>query len=332
MSARSLPDIARRLGGKVYSGRILCPGPGHSAKDASLSVWLERDGGLHVHSFSGDQWTDCMDYVRSALNMPTFEPGKCRQTAAKDLRTPQERLAAALQAWEKDVADRRQDALSANRLWSRAVDPGGSIMVANYFSRRGLEPDEGMAGRLFRFLEDCNRGGEKAPALLVRFAPIVHPAEAVPWGEDPPVTCIQRIFLDPGKPKGHDGKWLMGHPFSLPKPFLHDGIVTTGPAEPLQAMKLTPDEEVSMGLHLSEGFETGLAAMMAGFRPLWATYSAEALARFPTLPGVEAVTILADHDQAGLTAAFACAQRWRDAAREAVIRFRSRPGADYADR
>ena len=74
------------------------------------------------------------------------------------LRTPQERLAAALQAWEKDAATCRQDGLLANRLWSRAVDPGGT-MAADYLDGRGLELDEGMAGRLVRFLEDCPRQG-----------------------------------------------------------------------------------------------------------------------------------------------------------------------------
>ena len=124
----------------------------------------------------------------------------------------------------------------------------------------------------------------------------------------------------------------MGHPFSLPKPFLHDGIVTTGPSEPLQAMKLSPDEEVSMGLHLAEGFETGLAAMMAGFRPLWATYSADAMARFPVLPGIEAVTLMADNDKtgAGERAAFACKRRWEAAGREARIIIRNEVG-DWAD-
>ena len=71
--------------------------------------------------------------------------------------------------------------------------------------------------------------------------------------------------------------------------------------------------------------------MMAGFRPLWATYSAEAMARFPVLPGIEALTVLADHDQAGLIAAQTCAERWVAAGREVLIRWPDGLGDDYAD-
>jgi putative DNA primase/helicase len=325
----SLQQIAAALSGERRNGYVVSPGPGHSPGDRSLQVWLEPDGRLACNSFAGDDWAECMDYVRARLGLPEFSAGR-HEDKTTDRSSPQDRLAAALSQWEKDEADRRQDAVSANRLWNRAIDPGGT-MVAAYLERRGLELDEGMAGRLLRFLEDCARGSDRVPAMLVRFAPIVQPAQ-VPWGEDPVVSAIQRIFLDPSRSKGHDGKWLLGHPFNHPKPFLRDGQVIVDPALPLHVMKLTPDEEVSIGLHLAEGLESGLAAMMAGFRPLWATYSAEAMARFPVLPAIEALTVLADHDQAGLSAAFACAQRWRDAGREAVVRFRSRPGADYADR
>jgi putative DNA primase/helicase len=329
MISSSLHEMARLLGGEVHRSRISCPGPGHSPKDRSLSVWFDAEGNIACNSFASDDWAECMDYVRDRLGLPEFGSGKHEDKAA-DRRSPQERLGVALTQWEKDEADRRADADFANRIWARGIDPGGTS-VAAYLEHRRLDLDEGMAGRLVRFLEDCPRQHEKVPALLVRFSPIIHPTE-VSWGDDPPVTCIQRIFLDTSKPKGHDGKWLMGHPFSLPEPFLDDGIIVTAPSEPVQVMKLSPDEDVSMGLHLAEGFETGLAAMIAGFRPLWSSYSADAIARFPVLPGIEAVTILADHDQAGLSAAFACAQSWQKADREAAIRFRSRSGSDYADR
>ena len=54
------PDVraaARALGGDI-SGRdgVVCPGPGHSRQDRSLSVRLDSTApdGFVVHSFAGD--------------------------------------------------------------------------------------------------------------------------------------------------------------------------------------------------------------------------------------------------------------------------------------
>ncbi len=326
----NLHNAARLLHGEVSGGRISCPGPGHSRWDRSLRVSFDDGGKVRVHSFAGDDWRACRDHVRGLLGLPAFQK-QGQADAAQDKRAPQERLAEALAAWEKDLAERRADAELAARLWARAVDPGGTASAA-YLARRKLELVEGMAGRLVRHLDECPRAGARAPAMLVRFEPIGHPAAFVPWGDPSPVTCVQRIFLDPTRPKGHDGKWLMGHPFGLPKPYRgHDGCIATDPPKPIQVMELSPDEEVATGLHLAEGFETGLASMMAGFQPLWSVYSERALERFPVLPGIEALTILADHDGAGLSAAQACAERWVRAGVECFIRWPKRLGHDYAN-
>ena len=177
-----------------------------------------------------------MDYVRDRLGLPPFVPGR-REKAHKDRRSPEERLAEAIASWQSMAADHRADDRKAARLWNEAIDPTDTPAEA-YLIRRHLTLPGDMAGRTVRFHPACPRGDERLPALLVRFAPIVHPSETVPWGEDPPVTCVQRIFLDPGKPKGHDGKWLMGHPFDLPKPFLLDGRSVVPPSGRVLAMKL----------------------------------------------------------------------------------------------
>ena len=49
------------------------------------------------------------------------------------------------------------------------------------------------------------------------------------------------------------------------------------------------------------------------------------------LAGIEALTIFADHDHAGLAAAQACAERWQAAGCEAFIRWPKGLGRDYAD-
>jgi hypothetical protein len=73
---------ARALGGDI-SGRdgLVCPGPGHSRQDRSLSVRLDpnaRDGFV-VHSFAGDDPIICKDHVRERLRIEALKPnGKVR--------------------------------------------------------------------------------------------------------------------------------------------------------------------------------------------------------------------------------------------------------------
>jgi putative DNA primase/helicase len=56
-----------------------------------------------------------------------------------------------------------------------------------------------------------------------------------------------------------------------------------------------------------------------GLAPVWAATSASAIERFPVLGGVESLTIFADDDEAGMRAAFACAESWIKAGCEATI-------------
>src|SRR5262249_41695713 len=66
---------ARALAGDV-SGRngVLCPGPGHSREDRSLSVKfdLAAPDGFVVHSFAKDDAIACRDYVRERLGLEPF--------------------------------------------------------------------------------------------------------------------------------------------------------------------------------------------------------------------------------------------------------------------
>src|SRR5262245_9910696 len=72
----ALKEMARLLGGEVVRGNVLCPGPGHSADDRSLSVMPspKADCGFVVNSFAGDDVNVCKDYVRQKLDLPPFEP------------------------------------------------------------------------------------------------------------------------------------------------------------------------------------------------------------------------------------------------------------------
>ena len=71
-----LQKLARALGGEVRGGEVLCPGPGHSARDRSLSIKLDPNapGGYLVHSFAGDDPIVCRDHVREKAGLPAWQP------------------------------------------------------------------------------------------------------------------------------------------------------------------------------------------------------------------------------------------------------------------
>jgi len=153
-----------------------------------------------------------------------------------------------------------------------------------------------------RYHPRCARADGCAPAVVAEMRGI---------RTDAP-TAIQRIFIYPDA-TGRDGDRMM---FGAAR-----GAVC----------KLSPDEEVGEALGLAEGVETGLAVMAAGWRPAWSVMSAGALAEFPVLAGIRALTIFADHDEAGLLAARRCARRWEIVGRDVRIIFPNQPGADWND-
>ena len=71
-----LRTAAALLGGEVSGGQILCPGPGHSKADRSLSVKFDPSDPdkIVVHSFCGDDWKACDQHVRELLGMKPWKP------------------------------------------------------------------------------------------------------------------------------------------------------------------------------------------------------------------------------------------------------------------
>jgi hypothetical protein len=71
----TLQSWARALGGEVCGEQVLCPGPGHSAADRSLSVMIGRDGAPIVNNFSPrNNWQECKDHVRKLTGKEPFKP------------------------------------------------------------------------------------------------------------------------------------------------------------------------------------------------------------------------------------------------------------------
>jgi len=95
------------------------------------------------------------------------------------------------------------------------------------------------------------------------------------------------------------------------------------------AVMLSPFDDVTIGLVICEGVETGLALLMADLAPVWCCGGTGNLAALPVLSGIQALTIAADADEPGQKAADAVGMRWRDAGREVVVI--APPTGDWAD-
>jgi len=179
----------------------------------------------------------------------------------------------------------------ALRLWHEAR-PAKGTPVETYLASRGLRlPDA--SEHALRFHPACPRGEGRLPAMLGLMSGIV-------TGR---MLGVHRTFLTP------DGS---------AKAALEPNKMMLGRAKGA-VLKLTPDEDVSHGLALTEGIEDGLAVLNDGFAPVWACLSAGTLMNFPVLGGIEALTVFADNDTPGRTAAEACVARWRAAGKEARV-------------
>jgi putative DNA primase/helicase len=294
-------DLAQALGGHRTSGQFLAKCPCHSDRSPSLAI---RDGQLGplVFCHAGCSSRDVIDELaRRGLwearngRRCTFEPSRARHDS---------------QRWEfatSEASDYARRIGFARHLWRESYDPRGTL-AERYLNSRKLELNEDLALRVLRFHPACWWSkGEKLPCLVAAFEPITsfEPDEVLP-------QAILRVALTPSGQK--IGKKMLGP--------------VTG-----AAIKLDANADVTAGLHLAEGLETALAARSRQhWRPMWCTGAAGFIARFPVLADIQCVTIAADHDYAGLSAAQACAERWQAAGREAFIRWPNGLGHDYADR
>jgi putative DNA primase/helicase len=177
----------------------------------------------------------------------------------------------------------------ALRIWEDARDPCGTV-VETYLRHRKLALSDGLRHEVVRFHPALTYRGARGPAMVALFRDL---ATNEPCG-------ILRTFLD------HDGVKL--------------GRRLLGRAKHA-AIKLDPSEDVALGLMIGEGLETGLAAFHSGFRPVWVLGSAGAIAGFPVLPGIEAITILGEIDDRGANrrATHVCAARWMAAGQDAFV-------------
>ena len=125
------------------------------------------------------------------------------------------------------------------------------------------------------------------------------------------IRAVVGLMTDPvsNEPTGIHRTFLDGDGAKLERKMLgRQGVV-----------RLSSDDEVTMGLGITEGVEDGLAVLLSGWAPVWAATSAGAIDRFPVLAGIEALTIFADADAPGIKAANTCLVRWRSAGLDACV-------------
>jgi hypothetical protein len=189
---------------------------------------------------------------------------------------------------------------AARRLWGEAGPIEGTIAERYLIQARHLEIPEGVSGRVLRFHSSCPFGAEKHPCLVALYRTIA---------DDTPVAIHRTALSADGRKI--DRKML-------------------GPVRSA-AIKLTADADVTYGLTIGEGIETTIAGMMRGYSPAWALGAAGGIKDFPVLAGVDCLTIITDHDDAGIVAAQTCRKRWNDAGREVMTVMSPSEGEDVDD-
>jgi hypothetical protein len=292
MNAR---EIATELGPCIRNGPgWLTSCCSHEDKRPSLSLRDGDNGKLLVKCFAGCDPRDILAELRRRGLLDDRQ---------RDFRPKRRALPTPKPA---DSKHRYSD--FAAQIWRESVHPSGTL-AERYLSGRGLELADDLAMRVLRFHRHCPFKDDAGrtihvPALIVAFRPICNDDQTKP------PQAIHRIGLRPDAAK--IDKMMLG------------GIVGC-------AVKLDPDSIIGKELGVCEGVETGLAIRAVGWRPVWALGSAGAVRTLEPIPGIEALTIFADHDAAGLAAARECAQRWADAGIEAFIRTRKIAGKDWAD-
>jgi hypothetical protein len=270
--------VARALGGEVNGrNRVQAPGPGHSAKDRSLSIKLEPNapGGFLVHSFAGDDPMACKDYVRRVLGIPAFGTANHRPH-----RTQTKGARGWMAASRHAPADPRsaKQLSKARWLWGQATPIAGTPAETYLRSARGYS---GQLPATLRYLKPR----DQYPAAMIA-------AFGMTRENEPGFVAVQpdefagvhltRIRTDgTGKAGTEADKIMIGSSTGSP-------------------IVLAPPNDL-LGLAVTEGIEDGLSVHEATGLGAWA---AGAAGRLPSLadgmPGhVECVTIVADPDNVG---------------------------------
>jgi hypothetical protein len=260
-----LRRLASVLGGEVLGQGILCPGPGHSPHDRSLSVLFKPDGSVVVNSFAGQEWKECLDHVLSLVGQ--------RDIIARQM----------LPSRLSPFADSSKKLARAKHYWSCGrSDP----LPPKYLQFRGLS---GAVPGTVKFLA---AGVYPHPAVICAFGMATEPKPSVVAIDDDAVAGIHLTFLKP------DGRGKAS--IDAPK-------ITLGPSRGTPIVVAHPGD--GLGLAITEGVEDAITVHEVTGLGAWAAGCAN---RLPCLADkvpdhIEAVTIFAHNDDAGMNGANALA-------------------------
>ena len=234
MPARNRQTARRR--GARRSHQLSRTGP---FREGSQPVRLVRERQAHLLQFAGDDWRDCMDYIRARCGLPGFEAGlRTRKTQQRWLERPNERLEE-ISRLQKLAANSAARSADLGRKRHPSGTPAETICATAGFGCRRKRHGARSASIL-------PARGRTAPTCR-RSSPASHRSKTI---------CANgSAHRDPPHPPRRAGR---------------QGPQTVARRTKGQAVKLSPDEDATYGLHLCEGIETGLALMMRGWRPLWA--------------------------------------------------------------
>ncbi len=296
---RDLLPEGRREGAEWRCGSV----QGEPGK--SLGVHLTGAKAGVWSDFAPGQGGDALDLVKAARNLDTPSAIKW----AKDWlgiqddshgKTVCQRTAPAPEPPPtKSSPDAERNATFARRIWSES-QPAAETPVARYLASRGItiEPPPTL-----RYHPALKHGptGLHLPAMIAGVA--IWPAREV--------VAIHRTFLTAtGDSKA---------PVSQNKMML--GPCAGG------AVRLSP---FGNDLVLAEGIETALSVLQASGKPVWACLSTSGLKSVLLPPEVATVTIAADGDEPGITAAEEAASRFYREGRDVKIA-KPPPGMDFND-
>jgi hypothetical protein len=267
---------------------------GSLAGESGASLWICLQTGAWTDHATGEKGGDLVS-LYAAMHRLSQADALNKLNSGISLDNPRNLERKAIPKGRTDKTDAALD------IWTQGAAMAGTP-AETYLTGRELPYHADMP---LKYHAACPRGGGCYPAMLAQMTDVV---TAEPCG-------VHRTFLKPdgsGKADFQPNKMMLGKAKNA-------------------VVRLSPDDEVTQGLGIVEGIENGLAILAIGWKPVWVALSAGGVASFPVLHGIEAITVFADHDQAGQEAAIQCSRRWADQGKEAIIRTPKHFGADWND-
>jgi putative DNA primase/helicase len=297
--------VARALGGSAIGRRVIAPGPGHSRKDRSLSIEIDpcAPDGFRCHSFAGDDWRECRDYVRHALGLGAWK----RRHGWFDAHSADASRISL--TWHLDRNSSRTK--RALKLW-RDARLGAGTIVERYLESRGIVFERWPSS--LRLHPNCPRPRDVSGNLLAPLPAMVGLVEHVEHGP----VAVQCSYLR------RDGSGKA----DLPK---DEQRACFGPVAGGAVRFGVPRAGVE--LVAGEGIESTLSAALPCGLPAWAALSATGLEKLVLPSNATRVLIAADNDTngRGQGAAHHAATRWFAEGRSVRVATPPQSGTDFND-